>query len=570
MGIWVVLVVAMAWLALAYRGYGRWLARRFGLDDTRPTPAVVHRDGHDYEPIPPRFLLGQHFSAIAAAGPIVGPILAGQYFGWAPALLWILIGSVFVGGVHDFATLVASVRHGAGSIAEVVRQHVGRRAFLLFLAFVWVALVYIIVVFTDITAGAFVDATPLEDGRSVPGGAIATASLLYLALPMAMGLALRRGLGLGLATAIFLPLIGVAIWLGPQLPFQLDTVLGVGPLAARRIWCVLLLGYCLVASLIPVWLLLQPRGHLGGMFLLGAIAVGTLGVLVGGEPVRWPAFTGWHHLSGGPLAPFLFITVACGACSGFHAIVSTGTTARQLARESDARPVAYGGMLLEGLVAVISLAFLMALAKGAPLAGKSPNFIYAQGMAGFLRHLGIPVAVGVAFGMLAFTTFVYDTLDVSTRLGRYIIEELTGWKGRFGRWFATGLTAGVPLLFVLQTSTDAAGRPVPAWKAFWGLFGASNQLLAALALLAVTVWLARERRRPWVWWVLGLPTLFMITMSGWALGRWVWQGLAGTPGLDRRLPWLAGILLVLAVVMLIEALLALRRRDATADPPAAG
>jgi len=545
------------------------LSRLFGLDPIARTPAAELRDNVDYVPIHPRFLFGQHFSAIAAAGPIVGPILAGAMFGWGPALIWVLLGSVFVGGVHDLGALVASVRHRARSITEVVRQHMSRRSYVLFLVFVWLSLVYVIVVFTDIVAGSFVGAQKLEDGTSVTGGAIASSSLIYLALPLIMGLLMRYAkLPLLWATVIFLPLVGVGIWVGPRVPLDLSLLFG-GPNdpaaveRARHVWDVLLLGYCFVASLLPMWLLLQPRGHLGGYFLYIALIGGLLGIVIGGisghSAVQYPAFTGWTAAGGSSaLFPVLFVTVACGACSGFHALVASGTTSKQLALETDARPVAYGAMLLEGMVAVVSLCCVMALAPGS--AGLSPNLVYAQGIGGFLGTLGIPATFAVNFALLAFTTFVYDTLDVSTRLGRYVIEELFGSRlGRAGRWLATALTAGAPLCFVMLSASDAAGKPIPAWKVFWNLFGASNQLLAALTLLAVTVWQVRAGRR-WAWAVTGLPAAFMSITSVWALVGFVLQGfLPACKGLTlptAPVPWAALVLIALALVLLAEAALA--------------
>lgn len=559
MNLLIVVVTSAAFLALAYRVYGSLLSRLLKLDAQARTPAVELRDDADYVPIEPKFLLSQHFSAIAAAGPIVGPILAGVMFGWVPALLWILLGCVFIGGVHDITALVASVRHKARSIAEVVREHMTRRSYVLFLSFVWIALVYIIVAFTDITASSFLGVQTLENGQQVSGGAIATSSLLYLALPVAMGLLLKfTKLSLNWATVIFLPLVGVAIWAGQYIPFDLAGALGLSQPAAHKTWDLLLLAYCFAASVVPMWMLLQPRGHLGGYFLMIALGGGALGLVFGGKSIEYPAFVAWTTPKGDALFPMLFITIACGACSGFHAIIASGTTSKQLRRETDAKAVGYGSMLLEGMVAVVSLCCVMMLAVNAPALQKpQPNFIYAQGIGSFLEVIGIPAMFGISFGLMAFTTFVYDTLDVCTRLGRYIVQELTGWQGWAGRWLATGLTAGVPAIFVMQTTRDAAGQVVPAWKVFWSLFGASNQLLAALTLLGVTVWLWRTRRARWVWWVAGVPTAFMYAMSLWALlviirGKFVVAGqfrFTGDP-----VPWVALVLVGLAVLMLVEAI----------------
>jgi len=563
MSLLAILVPCAVVLAVAYRIYGGILARLFRLDGSATTPAVALRDDVDYAPIPPQLLLGQHFSAIAAAGPIVGPILAGVAFGWLPALLWIMVGSIFVGGVHDFSSLVASVRHGARSIAEVVREHMTRRSYVLFLSFVWIALVYIVVAFTDITASSFVGRQVLENGESVSGGGIATSSLLYLALPVIMGLAMRFArMPLWLATAVFVPLVGVAIWGGQKIPFDLGATFGIADASAQKLWGVLLLCYCLVAAMLPMWLLLQPRGHLGGCFLYVALAGAAIGLVMsdrlvaGDASVVYPAFLGWQTSKGGSLVPMLFITIACGACSGFHSLIASGTTSKQLRRETDAKTIGYGTMLLEAMVAVVSLCCVMVLAGDDARANQPPNFIYALGLGRFLEILGVPTAIGVSFALTAFTTFVYDTLDVCTRLGRYIVQELTGMTGRAGAWLGTVLTAGVPMLFLLRPQLDGDGNAVPVWKTFWSLFGASNQLLAALTLLGVTVWLWRTRRAAWVWLVTGLPTAFMYAMSTWALATMTVPRFRTANGFvlpADPVPWAGLVLLALAAVMLVEA-----------------
>ena len=559
-------------LALAYWLYGGLLARLFKLDPEAKTPSVTLRDDVDYVPIPPHFLFGQHFSAIAAAGPIVGPIVAGVAFGWGPALAWILIGAIFIGGVHDFGALVASIRHQACSITEVVRLNMTRRAYLLFLGFIWITLVYIIVAFTDVTAQSFVGKVTLEDGSVVSGAGIATSSLLYLALPVFMGLLMRYAkLSVGWATLIFLPLVGVAIWAGQKIPFNVEALLNVNPVTALKVWDVALLGYCGFAGVVPMWMLLQPRGHLGGCFLYIAIIGAAAGLVIGGGTVQYPAFNGWAAANGDTLFPFLFITIACGACSGFHAIVSSGTSSKQLRRETDARVIGYGAMLLEALVAAVSLACVMMLAVNDPMVKKAPNFIYANGIGEFLHVFGVAKAFGISFGLLAFATFVYDTLDICTRLGRYIIQELTGWKNRGGRWASSAIMAVTPLLFLLRTATDSKGNVIPVWKAFWSLFGASNQLLAALTLLGVAVWLVHRYRAKWIWFVIGLPTGFMYVMSVWALAAILRAKLALAGWWSDPVPWVAALLIILAVLMLIEAVKVIarscRRSPLQADAP---
>lgn len=399
-------------LLVAYFTYGRLLTRLLRLDPNKETPAVTMRDGLDYEPIEPKFLMSQHFSAIAAAGPIVGPILAGLMFGWVPALIWILIGSIFIGGVHDMTALTASVRHKAGSIAEVVHQHMSRRSFVLFLSFVWIALVYIIVAFTDVTTASFVGVQDLGGGVKVEGGAVASSSLLYLALPIVMGLLLRyTKLSLNWATVIFLPLVAATIYLGPFMPFDLTKIMGLDPTNAadvnrsQNVWDVALLIYCLVAAVVPVWMLLQPRGHLGGYFLYIALGGGAIGLIFGGHQVEYPQFTSWTAKNGDTLFPFLFITIACGACSGFHSLIASGTTSKQLKRETDARVIGYGSMLLEAMVAIVSLSCVMIWAQGSPKLNSGPNVIYAQGMGEFLKTLRIPPQFAISFALMAFTTF---------------------------------------------------------------------------------------------------------------------------------------------------------------------
>ncbi len=578
MSMLLIVLVSAVILTAAYFTYGTLLVRLFQVNPQAKTPAETLRDDVDYAPLAPNELLSQHFSAIAAAGPIVGPILAGVTFGWIPALCWILVGSVFVGGLHDFSSLMASIRHQARSMAEVVREHVSRRAFLLFLAFVWLALVYIVVAFTDVTARSFVGQQELENGEIVSGGGIASSSLMYLALPIIMGVWMRYGkLPIGLATLIFLPLVGLAIWAGQQVPFDLTQFFAEGrtpqeaEAMAIKAWDLILLVYCCIASVVPVWMLLQPRGHLGGYFLYVALAGGCIGLVVsslsGKEAIKYPEMTGWTGLDGSMLFPMLFITIACGACSGFHSLIASGTTSKQLRSEKDAKLIGYGAMLLEAMVAVISLCCVMRLAADHPLVANpklvKPNLVYAEGIGAFMQALGVPGKFAVSFALMAFTTFVYDTLDVCTRLGRFIIQELTGWQDAKGRWLGTILTGGVPAFFVTQSLLGPDGKPQPLYRIFWGLFGASNQLLAALALLGVTVWLWRTRRAWWVWLVAGVPTVWMYAMSSWALVQIILSNVKAvqsqsTPLLSNQLIiGISSLLIILAVAMLAEAALAL-------------
>jgi carbon starvation protein len=540
-------------LSLGYRLYGAWIARQLVLDDARTTPAHLKQDGVDFVPTRPFYLFAQHFSAIAAAGPIAGPILACQAFGWMPCLLWIGLGVVFIGAVHDFSTLTASVRHGAGSIVEITRQRLGARAGRAILVFIWLALTYVIVAFGDLTAGTFVSGTEELRAGPVsfnPGGAVAAASTMYLVLAMLMGVVQRLFRPpLWLVTVLFVPATFVVAWLGTQVSDVL--------VMSHRTWALVIVGYCAVASVVPVWALLQPRGYLGGFVLYAALAAGVMGVLFGGYEIRQPAFMTWDTgKPTGALFPFLFVTIACGACSGFHGLVCSGTTSKQIDRESHMHPIGYGAMLAEAFVALIALVTVMIVAPDR-VQGMQPGTIYGNGIGEFLTLILGPdqLAFAVTFGAMAFSTFVFDTLDVCTRLGRYIVQELLGWRGRAGAVAATLATIALPAYFLGLAEKGA-------YIKFWTLFGASNQLLAALSLLALSVWLRQEGRR--CAFTL-LPMLFVLIITLWALARLALSNLREAAGLDVPLAnGVSAIALILLAVYLVATALARLR----GGPPA--
>lgn len=576
-------IVMLVLLAIGYFVYGSFIARRFSLDDSRITPATERNDGVDFVPARPFYLLGQHFSAIAAAGPVVGPILACMSFGWLPCLLWIGIGVILIGAVHDFAALVASIRHGATSIADIARQNLSKRAYVALVTFIWLALLYVIVAFTDVTANTFLGKSEELAGVTGAatfnvGGAVAAASMLYLVLAVIMG-AVQRIVKppMWLLTAIFVPATMGVIWVGTRV----STVL----VFDAPVWYVLILSYCLLASMLPLWVLQQPRGYLGGFVLYLAIGVGAAGILFGGFDVKQPmiapvadyaAFFGLSSSTGaappmtGLIFPFLFVTIACGACSGFHGLVCGGTTCRQISKESHCKPVAFGAMLLEGFVAVIALATVMILTREESRATTGgPAAIYGQGLARFVTELlGLrsPEAIAFArtFGQMAVATFVFDTLDVATRLGRYLLQELTGARSRLAGFIAAALTAGIPLVILLLAEKGS-------YLLFWALFGTSNQLLASLTLLGLSVWLYRSGRSCWYVFV---PMLFVMTITLSALGVQIfvgareaaagrWQASSGAfnPAILNAAVGLA--LLALAVTFIVEGIGAARgvRRD---------
>lgn len=533
---------------IAYIFYGRFLERRVSLDNNCQTPACKINDGIDYVPAKHTLLLGQHFSAIAAAGPIVGPVLACLWFGWLPAFLWIVLGAIFIGGSHDFFALIASVRHNGASIGEVVKKYMPGKSYKFFLVFVWLALVYVIIAFTDITAHTF--KTTIEGSNFGP--AVAVSSVLYLFLAMVMGVLLYRfRVKLLHATLIFLPLLFFIIWLGPRLP---QTVLNAFAVFSVKQWDAVILLYCLAASLIPVWLLLQPRGYMGGWFLYLVIAIGLIGALFGGFKIEFPALNTNGFLSaanGKNIFPLLFITVACGACSGFHGIVSSGTTSKQLKCEKDSVPIAYGAMLLEGLVAVLAIATVMMLSKNDTILKSDPNLIYANGLARYLGLVKIPYEAAFAFALLAFSTFVYDTLDVCTRLARYCLQELLGWTSKKGMFLAGVISVFVPFLFLMTTKEKG-------YIVAWPIFGTSNQLLASFILLAVSAWLMHMGKKIKV---AVIPMLFMFAVTLCSLIQLIAPflkslayGFGKLPSGDTLISGICGILLLgLSVMLIIEA-----------------
>lgn len=542
-------IVFIAFLTLAYTYYGRWVAKQFQVNDTNVTPAHTKKDGVDYIPTNPFYLFGQHFSAIAAAGPIAGPIVACQMFGWVPCLLWIALGVVLIGAVHDFSSLTASVRHGATSIAEVTKSTVGRNAGLAMMAFIWIALIYIIVAFADITAASFTSAVEEIQGLKVdfnPGGAVAAASIMYLALSLILGF-VQKFLNppMWLITIIFVPLAFAVSYFGVYISEYF--------ILTQKSWAILIMLYCAIGSVTPVWALLQPRGFLGGFILYFALAIGLIGLFFGGYEIQQPAFKGFN-IGGatGAMFPFLFVTIACGACSGFHGLVCSGTTSKQVDKESHMHPVGYGAMLAEAFVAFIALAVVMMMAPS-QITGLKPGTIYGNGIGEFITLIigkeNLPFAI--TFGAMAFSTFVFDTLDVSTRLGRYILQELTGWKSRSSSIILTIVTVALPG-FILFSTEDGA------WVKYWTLFGASNQLLAALTLISITMWLYKARKR--IAFTL-LPMLFVLAVTLTALSELAWTNYQESKGFDAGLlNSIASIsLLLLAIYIIILALIDFRK-----------
>lgn len=466
----------LAWFFLAYRLYGQRLDRKlFQPEDSQPTPAVSHQDGRDYVPTHPAVLFGHHFSSIAGAGPIVGPILAYSLFGWLPALLWVLLGAVFLGGVHDYGALMTSLRSRGVSVTEIAERAISPTARWLFAAFAWVALVLVQAVFAVLTAK-----TLAEEPRIV----VPTVGLLVLAMLFGW-VVYRRQVKLWLATALALLMLAGLILLGDLLPVS----------APYTVWLVGAFAYSFVAATLPVWVLLQPRDYLSMYILLLGMVGGYLGLLALRPTLNGPAVISWASTAG-PLWPMLFITVACGAFSGFHSLVASGTTAKQLRRESDGRLIAYGGMLAEGALALLVILLMAgALYWGTAPAGfsgfvfqelltSSANIAFGKGFGRAVAALGVPLSFGVAFGILMLNAFILTTLDTSTRIARYILSENAPPQLGFlrNRFLAAAIGLGL-------AAWMASGN---AWQGIWPAFGAANQLVGALALLVTTAYLLAQ------------------------------------------------------------------------------
>lgn len=535
----IIFILASLIFLIAYISYGRYLGRKYKLDDGNNTPSHIMFDGVDYVPTNKIVLLGHHFSSIAGAGPIVGPILAGIAFGWLPALLWIVLGCIFIGGVHDFSALTASIRHNARSIADIAKEYLTERARKLFLLFVWLALVYIIIVFIDLTAETF-----------VKDGGIATSSLLYVILAFLFGLSIYRWkLSLVKASAIFVPLIFLGIIIGQELPVEITTF---GLMDPQKAWSIILLIYCIVASILPVWILLQPRDYLSSYLLYVSVLVGSAGLLLGDIKISYPSFVTFHSPALGYLFPILFITVACGAISGFHSLVASGTTSKQLNKEKDALLIGYGGMLIEGLVAVIALSAVIMISKDSDIAKGQPLLIFSNAMGKFFSSIHLKEEYGSKFGLLALSAFILTTLDTATRIGRYVLQELFKISGARARLAATMATVFIPFLLLFVEFKDAKGNILPAWKIIWPLFGSTNQLLGALALLIIYVWLKTKKIPSFF---LLIPMIFMLAITLSSLMMLILKYKFQLIGIIAILLFILAIFLVLETIKVLKVVL---------------
>ena len=573
----VILLIALACLVLGYIFYGSWLAKKWGVDPNRETPAHTNYDGRDYVPAHPAVLMGHHFSSIAGAGPINGPIQA-AVFGWVPVFLWVVLGGIFFGAMHDFGALFASIRHGGKSIAEVIRDTMGDKAQRLFTIFALLVLILVIASFTAVVAGTFVSvagkgeaALPLFTTNAVSANAsTAMTSLLFIILAFFFGFAVyRRNVKVGPATIIGIVGIVLIVWLG----------LKVGINMSRTAWVVFIAVYITAASLLPVWMLLQPRDYLSSFLLYGMMILAIFGICGAHPNVELPAVTGWTDtltktLGGksniGTLFPALFITVACGACSGFHSLVASGTTTKQISSEKDAKTIGYGAMIIESALAIISLIAIGAVwhvaADGtialtgynnAAYSISAPPTIFAGGIASMIASFCGGKTYGVIYTLLtlAVSVFALTSLDTGTRLGRYMFSELFTPEGKtykdltgFRKFLVNPYTATIVLVVI------GCGMGFMGLSQIWGVFGAANQLLAGIAMLAVATWLGNVGKSNKMFF---FPMVFMLIATITSLVMTIIKKFAmiggGTAAWGDwfQLIWSVG-LVVLAVMLVIQ------------------
>lgn len=561
----IVLVVGIAILIIAYVTYGKWLADQWGVDPSKETPAHTEEDGVDYVPAKAPVLLGHHFSSIAGAGPINGPIQA-AVFGWVPVLLWVLIGGIFFGAVHDFGALFASIRHKGQSIGEVISETMGRKAKKLFIIFAYLTLILVVAAFASIVANTFMatyDAAGNVDiALSEANASTAMISILFILVAIVFGfLVYRRNASLGVST-----IIGVAVII-------LCMVIGLNwhPLyLSNKTWMIIVGIYITVASVTPVWILLQPRDYLSSFLLYFMMAVAIIGILgagfTGHATMDIPAFTGFKDTlaptgtSLGYMFPALFVTIACGAISGFHSLVGSGTTAKQLDKEGDARPIAYGGMLIECALAIISLCavgYIWANYQSGETV--TPTVVFATGISKMTST--IPILAGAekviyAMLVLAVSAFCLTSLDTATRLARYMFQEFwlePGETVKDAVGYKKVLTN--PLVATLITVFLGIALGLTGYANIWPLFGAANQLLAALGLLAVATWLGKVGKNNKMFL---LPMAFMLIVTITSLCFTLKSNIAGIMAGGDGVTWciirvvISALLVVLAIILAID------------------
>lgn len=565
------LIICIAILVVGYIFYGGWLCKQWGVGESKkPTPAHEMEDGVDYVPAKAPVLMGHHFSSIAGAGPITGPIGAAM-FGWVPVVLWILIGGIFFGGVHDFGALFASIRHKGQSIGEIISTNMSKRAKMLFTIFAYLTLILVVAAFASIVAttfGAVVDeAGAIDQAASATNASVAMVSLLFIVIAIVFGfMVYRRNASMAVSTILGVVAIALCMVIGMNFhPIYLTT----------NTWMIIVGIYIAIASVTPVWILLQPRDYLSSFLLYAMLAVALVGVVIShagmGGADGLAAFNGFAVDNGNGmqyLFPVLFTTVACGAISGFHSLVSSGTTSKQLDKETDAKPIAYGGMLLECVLAVITVCAINFAYKNGITAGATA--IFAGGisqMYGGIASEGV-VAVLNTLLVLTYSAFCLTSLDTATRLARFMFQEFFLEPGQTVDDIKDGWKKTLVNPYVATIITVILGvvLGMTGYSKIWGLFGAANQLLAGIGLLAVATWLGNVGKNNKMFL---FPMGFMIIVTICSLCVTVKNqlGIISAGGADWG-PYaqaiLAVILIVLAIVLVIEGIQTLSKQKKSA------
>ncbi|MDR3049996.1 MAG: carbon starvation protein A [Elusimicrobiota bacterium] len=478
-GLTMIVISAIVLLA-GYLFYGRYLAKKWGIDPDKKTPAYEFEDGIDYVPTKPSVVFGHEFASVAGAGPITGPIIAAM-FGWLPVLLWILIGGIFFGAVQDFAAMYASVKNKGKTIGYIIELYIGKTGKNLFLIFVWLFSILVVAAFADIVAGTFAGWTPKGD-LSVANGAVATTSTLFIFVSIALGFFIRRVKPSGLFSAIVaIIVLVVCIALGLAFPMFIT----------KGMWLYIVFIYIFIASVTPVWALLQPRDYLNSFLLIAMIAAAFVGIVFTNPSINLPAFVGFT-VNGLYLFPILFVTVACGAISGFHSLVASGTSSKQVENEKHMLPISYGAMIIECFLAVIALVAVGSLAIDGKLPSGTPPVIFASAIAGFLLKLGISETISYTLITLAVSAFALTSLDSVSRVGRLAFQEFfisEESKSPITKFFANKYIATIATLIFGYLLA------IVGYQNIWPLFGSANQLLAALALVACAVFLKKTNRQ---------------------------------------------------------------------------
>jgi len=531
--------IALVVCACGYFIYGRWLVRLWGVDPNARTPAYVHEDGNDYVPSSKFTVFAHQFSSITGAGPVTGPIIAAM-FGWAPVMLWLLIGGIFFGAVQDFTALYASVKNEGKSMGMLIEQYIGKTGKKMFLLFSWLFTLLVTAAFADIVASTF-NGFKADGGLATPNAAAASISMLYIVVAIAFGYFLKKcPLAEGPKLAVAIVLMIAMLWAGIEYPLYYD----------KTTWLYVVFAYMFMAAVMPMWLLMEPRDYLSVFLLLGMIASGVIGVIFTNPSIELPAFNGFV-VNGQPLFPILFITIACGAVSGFHSLVSSGTSSKTVSNEKDMLFIGYGSMLIESILAVVSLIVVGAAATGGVMPKGTPFQIFAGAVGGFMGMFGLSAHVATCVITMCVSALALTTLDSVGRIGRMCFQELfTSGKPEemsglqkvlTNKYFATVITLFFGYLLCLG-----------GYMNVWPLFGAANQLCAALVFISLSVFLKVTGRQGWMLYV-PMGFMFAATMSALAMSIYgiVNKLVTGAPfGMLTD-----GLQLVVAIALIILALL---------------